>query len=299
METLPGPMTSGFYEQLGVEAGATQQQLRAAYASSVARHQKRRRATSDAGGDTGPLDVGRGQLDEAWAVLSDPVRRRRYDAMVLWSAGERNSKQLWEQVSPVLVLPGVATAVRLVRALTRLTEVGDLVAVPGPRGEEPPTLIPADEDLTSPRVPQARLSAGTPVPMAQVVEIPSSPGLSTATPVSGLRFVDGSTSTPSLLALHAEMKRKGPSPDEVTHWVDQHGWGGTLMRTVRESRGISLQDLADTTRISIKYLEALEGDDFSSLPSTTFVRGYLREVARTLGLDEEALVAGTLRRMET
>jgi hypothetical protein len=194
--------------------------------------------------------------------------------------------------------------VRLVRQLTRLHEVGDLAVAPGPKGDEPPTLVPHDEDLTSPRVPVARLTP-TPVP-ADVVDVPSSPSgtpvgaARRATPLPALRIVEGAGDASAVLVLRPEgPRRRALQPEEVTRLVDQHGWSGALLRAVREARDISLQDMADTTRISIKYLEALELDDYGVLPSSTFVRGYLREVARVLGIDEAALVAGTLQRMES
>ena len=68
---------SGFYEQLGVDAQASAGQIRAAYGQSVAKLVRRRKALVEQGGDTASLDLARAQLDEAWAVLSDPVRRRR------------------------------------------------------------------------------------------------------------------------------------------------------------------------------------------------------------------------------
>lgn len=296
-------MPAGFYDLLGLDQDATPAQLRTAYAGAVARHAKRRRATADAGGDTTALDHARSQLDEAWSVLSEPSRRRRYDALLSWTSGDRDARRLWEQVGPLLVPPALGHAVRLVRQLTRLHEVGDLTVAPGPKGDEPPTLVPHDEDLTSPRVPMARL-APTPVP-AEVVEMPSlSSGTPIsaarrATPVPGLRLVDGAQDGSAVLVLRPDgSRRRALLPEEISRLVDAHGWSGALLRAVREAREMTLDDLADTTRISLRYLEALESDEFGALPSATFVRGYLREVARVLGLDEAALVAGMLQRME-
>ena len=66
---------------------------------------------------------------------------------------------------------------------------------------------------------------------------------------------------------------------------------------MRNARNMSVHDLGEATRISVRYLTAIESDDHEHLPSRTFVRGYLREVARTLGLDADALVDGYMRRM--
>ena len=46
-------------------------------------------------------------------------------------------------------------------------------------------------------------------------------------------------------------------------------------------------------------LQAIERDDIDALPSATFVRGYLREVCRRLGLDDSEVVAGYLSRFSS
>jgi cytoskeleton protein RodZ len=77
-----------------------------------------------------------------------------------------------------------------------------------------------------------------------------------------------------------------------------HGYSGGLLRAVREAKGITLQEVADSTRISVRYLEAIEGDAHDRLPSATFVKGYVREVSRLLKLDEESVVTGYMRRLQ-
>jgi len=78
--------------------------------------------------------------------------------------------------------------------------------------------------------------------------------------------------------------------------VREHGFSGALLSTVRDARGLSLQEMSDSSRISVRYLQAVEDDDFERLPSATFVRGYVREMARLLELDEDRVVEGYMRR---
>jgi cytoskeletal protein RodZ len=78
--------------------------------------------------------------------------------------------------------------------------------------------------------------------------------------------------------------------------VEEHGYTGALLRSVREARKIALQDMSDTTRISTRYLEAIESDQYDVLPSATFVRGYIREMARMLNMDVEQVVEGYMAR---
>lgn len=66
---------------------------------------------------------------------------------------------------------------------------------------------------------------------------------------------------------------------------------GDRLRAAREARGFSLEEAAAQTRIKRAYLEALEREAFSLLPSPAHARGFLRRYARWLGLDAEALLA--------
>lgn len=66
---------------------------------------------------------------------------------------------------------------------------------------------------------------------------------------------------------------------------------GEHLRREREMRGVSLEEIAAATRISTRFLEALEKEEWDHLPGGVFNRGFIRSVARFLGLDEEGLVA--------
>lgn len=66
---------------------------------------------------------------------------------------------------------------------------------------------------------------------------------------------------------------------------------GEHLRREREMRGVSLEEIAAATRISTRFLEALEKEEWDHLPGGVFNRGFIRSVARFLGLDEETLVA--------
>jgi cytoskeleton protein RodZ len=68
------------------------------------------------------------------------------------------------------------------------------------------------------------------------------------------------------------------------------GFGEHLKRE-REMRGVSLDEICAATRIGNRFLEALENEEWERLPGGVFNRGFVRAVARFLGLDEEAFVA--------
>jgi cytoskeleton protein RodZ len=62
---------------------------------------------------------------------------------------------------------------------------------------------------------------------------------------------------------------------------------GEFLRRERELRHISLDDVAERTKISRRYLEALEDERYERLPGETFVRGFIRSYAQSVGLDPE------------
>ncbi len=66
---------------------------------------------------------------------------------------------------------------------------------------------------------------------------------------------------------------------------------GEHLKREREMRGVSLEEISAATRISVRFLEALENEHWAQLPGGIFNRGFIRSVARFLGMDEEGLVA--------
>ena len=66
---------------------------------------------------------------------------------------------------------------------------------------------------------------------------------------------------------------------------------GQLLREERVERGLSLEDVVETTRIRKHHLEALERDDFTALPGDVFVKGYLRAYAAFLGVEADLMIA--------
>jgi cytoskeleton protein RodZ len=70
---------------------------------------------------------------------------------------------------------------------------------------------------------------------------------------------------------------------------------GEELRLAREARGISLRHISDQTRISIRYLEAIESDDYKRLPGGIFNRSFIKAYAKQIGFDEEVALEGYLR----
>ena len=66
---------------------------------------------------------------------------------------------------------------------------------------------------------------------------------------------------------------------------------GQTLKQARESRGITLNEVADITKISIRILRAIEDGDESALPPKTFLRGFIYSYASYLKLDTEQILA--------
>jgi cytoskeleton protein RodZ len=65
---------------------------------------------------------------------------------------------------------------------------------------------------------------------------------------------------------------------------------GERLKRERELREVTLEEITAHTRIGPRFLEALENEDWGKLPGGVFNRGFVRSVARYLGLDEESLL---------
>src|SRR6476646_254524 len=66
---------------------------------------------------------------------------------------------------------------------------------------------------------------------------------------------------------------------------------GERLRREREMRGITLEEISESTKISQRHLQAVENEDFNLLPGGIFNKGFVRAYARYLGIDEDQAVA--------
>lgn len=69
------------------------------------------------------------------------------------------------------------------------------------------------------------------------------------------------------------------------------GTFGESLKREREMRGVTLEEITTATRIATRFLQAIENEDWDQLPGGVFNRGFVRAMARYLGLDEENIVA--------
>ena len=63
------------------------------------------------------------------------------------------------------------------------------------------------------------------------------------------------------------------------------------LSAIRRNRGISLEQIADSTKIGIRSLEAIERGDFAKLPGGIYNTSYIRQYAKAIDYDESAILA--------
>lgn len=145
----------------------------------------------------------------------------------------------------------------------------------------PPVRPPDDLGQTDPHIEREHLRLGglTGAPL---------PGLSAAPLPGGAdRPRGGSRPAPT------QTRPAAAEPaDPIEALLARHGTSGAFLRGVREHRGMDLEALAAATRISTRYLGAIEEDGFDRLPAATFVRGYLKQIASVLEVGEHGVVEG-------
>jgi hypothetical protein len=73
---------------------------------------------------------------------------------------------------------------------------------------------------------------------------------------------------------------------------------GATLKQARKRLGLEIRAVEDQTKIRIKYLRALEDEEWDVLPAATYVRGFLRAYAEVLGIDGEVLADEYRRRFE-
>ncbi|GAC1632461.1 MAG: hypothetical protein NVS9B14_05760 [Candidatus Acidiferrum sp.] len=69
------------------------------------------------------------------------------------------------------------------------------------------------------------------------------------------------------------------------------GTFGERLKRERELREVTLEEVSKATRIGVRFLQALEDENWGKLPGGVFGRGFVRTIARYLGLSEEGLLA--------
>ncbi len=289
-------MPVGFYELLQLAPEASPDAVRAAWQDQVAQVVRRMRTAEAKKLDRAPIEARRLSLNEAYAVLSDPVRRRRYDRFRAVSRDglPTDPDELWRIAGPSLVDPGAAAAVEVIRSLTDL-KVGPPFTDAAPAA--------STREVTNPGFPAGAAFAAS--PSVQIDEPPSisvmpAPSIAIASENTASRQAAKLAKPAAAAAKAGPVIDKSVSAEALARLFDQYGPTGACLRAIREVRRISLADLSAITRISQRFLDAMERDAFTELPGSTFVRGYLKMVIRGLealdGSEVDEFIEGYMSR---
>jgi curved DNA-binding protein CbpA len=89
-----------------------------------------------------------------------------------------------------------------------------------------------------------------------------------------------------------QQEKTSPVADLVSEFT------GPAIKILREQQGQTIRSIADTTKIGSRYLEYIEAESFSKLPSRPYLRGFLGLYAKALGCSPERMVADYMKRFD-
>lgn len=258
-----------YYELLDVKPHASAQELERSY-QRTRRYFSGESVATYALFQPDELTLLRRRIEEAYRVLSDPERRRRYDREIfdLEEDGQRPAPREGAQKS-------------------MFEPLRDLVS--GEEPEEPPQQSEPLE-IAGDALAETEEISEPPREIESIEDrIIHEEGEGTAPPAP-------QTAGPhETRAVGQPPKPQLPPMPEVTEDTE---YTGDLLRQIREARGLTLEQMANTTKIAIYYLRYLEAEEYEDLPARVYVRGYLRQIAKLLGLDAEPLVQSYIGRIE-
>jgi hypothetical protein len=217
----------------------------------------------------------RGRLQEAARVLLDPAARAGYDRMLgLGPERPATDGALWAEDEDEGVSDGPyprTEPASLERAASAAAPVN------GAQASLKLDARPARWPLRAGGGTASR-APGLPSPTPRTSPAPEGPELRTA-PAAPARGAEEGREVPPATPVAAEERPRMPElPPDVE-------FNGELLRQVREARGLTLQQVAERTRIGRAHLERVEADRYADLPPSVYLRGILVSLARELKLD--------------
>jgi Helix-turn-helix domain len=206
------------------------------------------------------------RIDEARATLLDPEARARYDE-ALRRTGEA-----------VAAAGGANGAGAPFGSLPPVIPAAQPPPVAPPQEEEPDAARPAillaaalgsPEEKEPPEAAEEP-AAARPIPLDREVAAP-----------------------PQAQPAAAAVPPPLPAPMPL---VPDGAWTGDALRQAREARGLTVQQIAERTKVTRHHIENIEGERFGALPAPVYLRGILLSLARELRLDGQKVARAYLER---
>lgn len=198
----------------------------------------------------------RAQLEEAYQVLKDPEQRRQYDASLALVAEDPNYGALQD-----FVYAAASDQITAAPLNSPSKQAGPLATS---NSIATPLLVRAAEEKRSTTDSHRVLGMG------------QSPGV-LAVAMAG-----------------ANRRKQGWQINLSRQDMAKMEFNGSKLRALREAAPASVEEMSDVTKISKRYLLALESDDFAQLPAKVYVQGFLTQYARALGLDGKVVAQSYL-----
>lgn len=104
--------------------------------------------------------------------------------------------------------------------------------------------------------------------------------------------------------IHVPEKPNKPHQGKIEYSIDESfekeiasliDWNGDWIKKVREYKKLPLERMSEVTKISAYYINAIEKCDPTNLPAPVFVRGYVSQISKVLGLNEKAVCDGYMK----
>ena len=285
-----------YYEVLEVQHDAPQHEIHGAYQRAKATYSQDNPALYSMFSREEARDLMK-LVEEAYAVLGNHGLRRNYDETVL-KAGLRSMAPPISRASP---------PEPVYQNQTEHEALPDFVvpdpSIPGsfdiaPNYSTPPPMVTPKPHsapvLTAvPSTPQQNPYAQPPPPVMDPLHT-SATGIRESILVTNSEFTVRRRETSSPLPSDTGKCPLGTYKIDLAmeqEIATQTEFDGLFIQKVRLYKQVSLEKLSVSSRIGKTYLIALESNDFKNLPATVFLRGFLVQVAKQLGLDEGKVVA--------
>jgi curved DNA-binding protein CbpA len=253
-----------YYELLEVTPSASMAEIRAAYERAVETYSADSVAIY-ALENPAQADELRDKLREAMEILTDQGLRGDYDRMIGLPPRPQPQPQPEDAAAPALAAAELMASSEALHSTHPEVKVA-YFPTPAP---PPPMHVAPPEPAPPPVEPPAR-------PRMTAREIEGEPSIAEQEAIA---------TAEAAMANVAARAREVPRPKPLEIPSDAE-FSGELLRRVRESRGLTLQQIADRTRISARHLENIEADRYTALPALVYLRGILMNLARELGLDQ-------------
>lgn len=201
------------------------------------------------------------EIEEAYTILSDSEKRRKYDE----SHGIISSESVYDSYH---------RGNHAVAAFSRATMSNE---DEGFSLEDDPFRKSQEERRQAANKPAATAAPGA----------DKSEGLS---PIERLKAMAVDTSAPANAVRNYQVSRNHETDPQMEERIKNPGEvNGAFLRTVREYKRVSQDEIMNILKISRNYLNALEEDDVKKLPANVFVRGFVIQYAKALRMEHEKI----------